>query len=247
MLLPSCPRGPLPPNSPKHPRTRPPSWRSLGRRSRNPPPCSPSPHPPRRLRGSTGPATRAAAGVRAAGRAPGTAGPPPSLPQPGPRPQAPRMGPRQAARAPPLTAGLPALPAPSPRPAAARPVPPGPPGAEPPHSVMLREPTLPLPARPRRRRPRRTPRGRSPGSLSLAAAPPSPPPPRLLHQPKNQPFLPRRPAPCGGQPAMTSVHLPSLHPPTSPTPGNPLTPSSPPPGLSVQPGLFHLLPDHPAI
>ena len=35
---------------------------------------------------------------------------------------------------------------------------------------------------------------------------------------------------------MTSVHLPSLHPPTSPTPGNPLTPSSPPPGLSVQYG-----------
>ena len=35
---------------------------------------------------------------------------------------------------------------------------------------------------------------------------------------------------------MTSVHLPSLHPPTSPTPGNPLTPSPPPPGLSVQCG-----------
>lgn len=35
---------------------------------------------------------------------------------------------------------------------------------------------------------------------------------------------------------MTSVHLPSLHPPTSPTPGNPLTPSSPPPGLSVRCG-----------
>lgn len=42
-----------------------------------------------------------------------------------------------------------------------------------------------------------------------------------------------RPAPCGGQPAMTSVHLPSLHP-TSPTPGNPLTPSPPPPGLSAR-------------
>lgn len=35
---------------------------------------------------------------------------------------------------------------------------------------------------------------------------------------------------------MTSVHLPSLHAPTSPPPGNPLTPSSPLPGLSVQSG-----------
>lgn len=45
-----------------------------------------------------------------------------------------------------------------------------------------------------------------------------------------------RPAPCGGQPAVTSVHLPSLRPPTSPTPGNPLTPRPPPPGLAAQSG-----------
>lgn len=45
-----------------------------------------------------------------------------------------------------------------------------------------------------------------------------------------------RPAPCGGQPAVTSMHLPPHHSPTSPTPGKPLTPPSPAPGLSAQPG-----------